>query len=337
MRDPGQRTQYAAPEPTPGAYAGSFMSSTERVREEFNADRSRKYRELDQEVIALGGAYAHYGAIVTRLSESFGRPIVALDLGCGTGRYFHCLKNVQRLVGSDLSADMLDQARNPIHAEQIDIESIELVAGDVFSAPLPEGDFDFVYSIGVLGEYTPIDSAVIDRLFRLARPGGDRVLHGDRCAFTGAGARDSEAGVCAARVSEAVSRTPQAAKAVAESVFFSLLHHASADGAPDAGFGICPLQDRPLRTPFRLARDATGYHRLENVGPARSRAVHATPCPGYCSSGIIWVTPMVYCTAAPSMPCTCSPLWCLPAAKWNAASWVASIPRRPSCAMAASA
>ena len=141
-------------------------------REEFNADWSRKYREGDQEVIALGGAYAHFGAIVTRLSESFGRPIVALDLGCGTGRYFHCLKNVYRLVGSDLSEDMLDLARNPVHGGQIDIGSIELVAGDVFSAPLPEGNFDFVYSIGVLGEYTPIDSVVIDRLFRLARTGG---------------------------------------------------------------------------------------------------------------------------------------------------------------------
>ncbi len=148
------------------------MRSTEQVRKEFNADWSRKYRELDQSVIELGGAYAHYGTIVTRLSESFGRPIVALDLGCGTGRYFHRLKNVQRLVGSDLSEDMLDQASDPIHAEQIDIGSIELVAGDVFSAPLPEGGFDFVYSISVLGEYTPIDSAVIDRLFRIARPGG---------------------------------------------------------------------------------------------------------------------------------------------------------------------
>ena len=33
-----------------------------------------------------------------------------LDLGCGTGRYFHCLNNISCLVGIDISPDMLEVA-----------------------------------------------------------------------------------------------------------------------------------------------------------------------------------------------------------------------------------
>ena len=148
------------------------MNREVRVRKEFDATWSSVYRQGDQTVIDLGGAYVHYGQAIEALCLSFDRSINALDLGCGTGRYFHRLRGVSHLVGSDLSPDMLEQAKNPIRAEDIEVRSIELVVGDVFSAPLKEGSFDLVYSIGVLGEYTPMTAELVDRIYRLVKPGG---------------------------------------------------------------------------------------------------------------------------------------------------------------------
>ena len=54
--------------------------------------------------------------------RSFRRaPIDALDLGCGTGRYFCALRGVRTLVGLDASAAMLERARHPMHEDQITI------------------------------------------------------------------------------------------------------------------------------------------------------------------------------------------------------------------------
>lgn len=148
------------------------VTELERLKKEFDAEWSRKYRQIDDRVAEAGGSYRHYSAIVERLSSSFGGPIAALDLGCGTGRHFNCLRNVRRLVAIDLSPDMIEQARHPLFAERITAGSIELLTGDVFSSQLPEGAFDLVYSIGVLGEYVPLDAETLIRLHALLKPGG---------------------------------------------------------------------------------------------------------------------------------------------------------------------
>jgi len=153
------------------------MNSTwqiERVRQAFDANWSRIYREqMDTQVAAnTSGSYRHFGTIVEQLSSSFGRPIVALDLGCGTGRHFNLLKNVERLVAIDLSEHMVEQARNPIFADKITVKSIEYLVGDIYSQELTESTFDLIYCIGVVGEYVPADAAFLRRLHALLRPGG---------------------------------------------------------------------------------------------------------------------------------------------------------------------
>jgi SAM-dependent methyltransferase len=152
----------------------STAQDLERVRQAFDAEWARKYREeMDTLVVAdQGGAYGHYGSTVERLTSSFGRPIVALDLGCGTGRHFSFAKNVERLVAIDLSEHMVEQARNPIFADKITAGSIEYLVGDVHSKELRESTFDLIYCIGVVGEYVPADAAYLRRLHSLLRPGG---------------------------------------------------------------------------------------------------------------------------------------------------------------------
>lgn len=145
----------------------------DRARCAFDADRARIYREqFDEQVVATSGSYRHYGDGIERISASFGRPIVALDLGCGTGRHFSCLRNVSHLVGIDVSEHMIEQARRPVLAERITVGSIELRVGDAFSEVLEPSTFDFIYSIGVLGEYVPADGPMLARLHELLRPGG---------------------------------------------------------------------------------------------------------------------------------------------------------------------
>lgn len=73
---------------------------------------SRRYRELDE--LAIDSEYhKHICNILKGVSCSFGREISVLDLGCGTGQYFHCLEKVERLTGIDISPHMLEEARNP--------------------------------------------------------------------------------------------------------------------------------------------------------------------------------------------------------------------------------
>lgn len=107
----------------------------------------------------------------------FEYPIDALDLGCGTGRYFHALVNVKRLVGIDVSGSMLERARDPIGSVAMAPGWLTLVEGDFLNYDFPAGQFDLVYAIGVLAEHSPFDEAIAARVKRWLRPGG-------RFAFT---------------------------------------------------------------------------------------------------------------------------------------------------------
>jgi SAM-dependent methyltransferase len=156
----------------------------------YDADYARRYRRVDAEI--------RHGALVTRFGEwlgnvcdSFDREIVALDLGCGTGRYFWALRRVRELVGLDVSEAMLVQAREPIDAGSVRIGEVRLIHGDFLTYPLESHRFDLVYSVGVLGEHVPLDPQIARRVH-------DWLTAGGRFAFT-----------AVHRQSFSVPRTPQ--------------------------------------------------------------------------------------------------------------------------------
>ena len=147
-----------------------------RAADLYDGSYANRYREHDDR---LRG-----GELVTRFSnwlrdvcERFTPPIDALDLGCGTGRYFHALRGVKRLVGIDVSAPMLERARTPVDAASVAIGAVELLHGDFLQHAFASGEFDLVYSIGVLAEHSPFDDAVAGRVCTWLKPGG-------RFAFT---------------------------------------------------------------------------------------------------------------------------------------------------------
>src|SRR5690242_19224844 len=96
----------------------------------FDKTGARHYREVDESMLQ-SASHRHYCQVLGGLSAGFARKISVLDAGCGSGRFFHCLRNVRHLLGIDVSAHMLDQARDPVSRTELDIEAIELCVADI--------------------------------------------------------------------------------------------------------------------------------------------------------------------------------------------------------------
>jgi SAM-dependent methyltransferase len=135
------------------------------------ASGARQYRQ-DDEIEVVTPHHRRLARKLAELSSSFGRPISVLDVGCGTGRYFYCLKNVSRLVGMDITPQMLAAARQPVHSNMVSAKSIELIRGNVFLAAFAPGSFELIYSFGMFGHGCPVTVEVCDKLHSWLAPGG---------------------------------------------------------------------------------------------------------------------------------------------------------------------
>ncbi len=102
----------------------------------------------------------------------FPHPIRVLDVGCGTGRYFHCLKNVDRLTGLDVSEDMLTAARYPVFEKAITAREIQLLKCNAFLTSFEPESFDFIYSLGMFGHGCPVNLNILSRFHDWLAPGG---------------------------------------------------------------------------------------------------------------------------------------------------------------------
>jgi len=148
----------------------NFFQPVASVRRVNGREYSAQYRAAD-EVEVRSENHEHLCNSLRQISLSLGDRITALDLGCGTGRYFHCLTNVENLTGVDISLDMLRQARFPVKQDAIKIGGINLVCASILQINL-RPQFDLIYSIGVLGEHVPWDSAMCNRLYNALKHGG---------------------------------------------------------------------------------------------------------------------------------------------------------------------
>jgi ubiquinone/menaquinone biosynthesis C-methylase UbiE len=134
-------------------------------------ESAHNYRH-DDEVDVTGEDHQQIARRLLEICESFPYPIEALDIGCGTGRYFHALENVRKLVGLDVSEEMLERARNPVRAEELSAWQVELRCGNFYKYEFPEASFDLIYAIGVFGNGCPITPEISRKLFGWLKPGG---------------------------------------------------------------------------------------------------------------------------------------------------------------------
>jgi SAM-dependent methyltransferase len=130
-----------------------------------------QYR-LDDEIEVKTPHHQYLASILSGICRSFGRPISVLDLGCGTGRYFYCLENVERLVGMDITDEMLIAAENPVNAVKITARNIQLIRGNAFLASFAPQSFDLIYSLGMFGHGCPVTEDICNKLFKWLSPGG---------------------------------------------------------------------------------------------------------------------------------------------------------------------
>jgi len=127
------------------------------------------YSQLDRSVHGLDGA-PEWPALRALLPELQGRRVV--DLGCGFGwfcRWAHA-QGAARVLGFDISEQMLARART----ESADA-AITYVRGDLETLDLPAACFDLAYSSLAL-HYLKDPSALLASVHRALVPGGRLVF-----------------------------------------------------------------------------------------------------------------------------------------------------------------
>ena len=134
-------------------------------------EQSVRYRK-DDEIEVTTPHHQRLRKVLNELAFSFDHAICVLEAGCGTGRYFHCLRNVDRLVGLDISPDMLEAARHPVRESEVIVKDIELICGNVFTAPIRPASFDLIYSLGMFGFGCPVTREICARFHDWLKPGG---------------------------------------------------------------------------------------------------------------------------------------------------------------------
>jgi ubiquinone/menaquinone biosynthesis C-methylase UbiE len=99
-----------------------------------------------------------------------------LDGGCGGGRYSVALKNLGagEVVGVDWSKQGIAVANERV--KQANIAGVTYRQADVLELPFKDGEFDFVFSNGVL-HHTYNTQRGIDELRRVLKPGGGGWLY----------------------------------------------------------------------------------------------------------------------------------------------------------------
>ena len=130
-----------------------------------------RYRE-DDEIEVTTENHRHYCQILREISASFDHPISVLDIGCGTGRYFHCVENVGSLVGLDISPEMLKAAESPVLQWEIGARETRLICANAYLASFPGGSFDFIYSLGMFGHGCPVTPEICENVHRWLKPSG---------------------------------------------------------------------------------------------------------------------------------------------------------------------
>lgn len=142
----------------------------EMLRQQYAAT-ARKYRAHD-ELHITGLDHQRVCAKLAALCLKYHDPVHVLDLGCGTGRHFHCLKNVGCLTAVDASQQMLNEAKCPVRAELLDVSCVKYICADLYTLELPPDAFHLVYCLGVFGNGCSLKPPLAGKILASLRPGG---------------------------------------------------------------------------------------------------------------------------------------------------------------------
>lgn len=103
-----------------------------------------------------------------------GKSARVLELGCGTATLLLSLApQVKEVVGLDLSAQGLAIAER--HQREFGIQNATFIKGDCRELPL-RGEFDVVYSAGLIEHFFDDDIAIVRQHLAAVRPGGMAIM-----------------------------------------------------------------------------------------------------------------------------------------------------------------
>ncbi len=145
--------------------------------ENVHNSRSKKWfsgKEVDLYPTAapVGEAYSVYAETLKGTCEKSTKPLSILELGCGTGRYFFFLSNVRKLTGVDISADMLKSAAQNIENNLPALVPVTNFVNSSIEAFNTNEKYDFIFSIGTLGEYCVFNTEVLTRILSYLNTNG---------------------------------------------------------------------------------------------------------------------------------------------------------------------
>ncbi len=111
------------------------------------------------------------GCAFSLLSLEKGKSV--LDIGCGTGNFsLKLAKRGYRVVGVDVSEEMLAIAEKRAAADGVDIEFILM---DAHRLDFADESFDCVFSMAVF-EFLEDPEKVLEEMFRAGKPGGTIIM-----------------------------------------------------------------------------------------------------------------------------------------------------------------
>jgi ubiquinone/menaquinone biosynthesis C-methylase UbiE len=143
------------------------------------ADSAERY-DTQVEVLFTGSANAMRRQALPFLAEAFAgldqRKLRLIDLGCGTGRFLNCVKQIwPRLpvIGLDLSHPYIQHARGHLKRWS----NVNLIVANAEAIPAWDNSCDAVTSVFVLHELPPaVRRTVISEAARVLKPGGRLIL-----------------------------------------------------------------------------------------------------------------------------------------------------------------
>jgi len=145
----------------------SFISNTSlnrdlKVIDDFGAEWEKFSSFSKEEIKETGDAYFRL------LKEtSIDENSVALDIGCGTGRWAMYLADRVKFI------EAVDPSKAVISAVKLTkgIDNIRISQCDIDTIPFPEASFDLVYSLGVF-HHLPDTQAAISQAVKYVKPNG---------------------------------------------------------------------------------------------------------------------------------------------------------------------
>src|SRR6516162_1504271 len=152
------------------AGAMNYHVVEETIRAGYREVTSQYRRDDEVEVTTLN--HRRISATLREICGSFHDAIKVLDVGCGTGRYFHCLANVDTLTGVDITEEMLREAKHPVRNEDVTVRNIRLLRANIYAAEFPAGSFHFIYSLGMFGNGCPVTAGICNKFYEWLLPGG---------------------------------------------------------------------------------------------------------------------------------------------------------------------